>query len=317
MRTTLLATGLAVALLLGGVPVAIASATSVTSADAVAASALRSPTDDPDKDDPWPPPPGANNWSCRPSAQHPRPVVLVHGLVVNRFINWLAIAPQLAMKGYCVYAVTLGRNKALPPPANLAAGITSVKPAAKDLDVFVDKVLASTGAKKVDLLSHSWGTMVTGYYTKFLGPAKVDKWVGLTPFWRGLPLFGVSDLHQFGRLFGADLFLGLTLDQVCGFCREFLKDSAFQEELHRGGAAVPGVQYTNIMTKLDELAVPYTIGKLEGPDVTNIVLQDQCPGSPTEHFSIAVDPQAMRNIENALEGRSDEKAPCWTSGRPR
>ncbi len=41
-------------------------------------------------------PPGANNWTCRPSQIHPNPVVLVHGLLANKNDNWQTYAPLLA-----------------------------------------------------------------------------------------------------------------------------------------------------------------------------------------------------------------------------
>src|SRR6188472_4128493 len=48
-------------------------------------------------------PPGADDWSCRPSAAHPRPVVLVHGTFANQITSWNALSPLLKNNGYCVY----------------------------------------------------------------------------------------------------------------------------------------------------------------------------------------------------------------------
>jgi triacylglycerol lipase len=56
------------------------------------------------------PPPGANDWSCQPSRAHPRPVVLVHGLLANQTDNWQTISPLLANRGYCVFSLTYGTN---------------------------------------------------------------------------------------------------------------------------------------------------------------------------------------------------------------
>ena len=59
--------------------------------------------------------PGANDWDCKPSKQHPRPVVLVHGLMGNKSTNWPTYAPLLANEGYCVFALTYGQQ---PVPGN-------------------------------------------------------------------------------------------------------------------------------------------------------------------------------------------------------
>src|SRR3954464_11924673 len=50
-----------------------------------------------------PTPPGANIWTCRPTAEHPRPVVLVPGLSGNGGRDYYAAAPLLANNGYCVF----------------------------------------------------------------------------------------------------------------------------------------------------------------------------------------------------------------------
>src|SRR5271169_1877554 len=53
--------------------------------------------------DPHSAPPGANNWSCKPSSAHPHPVVLVHGTFANQHDNWMALSPLLYNHGYCVF----------------------------------------------------------------------------------------------------------------------------------------------------------------------------------------------------------------------
>ena len=53
-------------------------------------------------------PPGANDWNCRPSAQHPNPVLLSNGTTANAYENWANLSQKLANAGYCVFAGNFG-----------------------------------------------------------------------------------------------------------------------------------------------------------------------------------------------------------------
>jgi triacylglycerol esterase/lipase EstA (alpha/beta hydrolase family) len=99
--------------------------------------------------------PGANNWFCRPSAAHPRPVVLVHGTLEAPALNWAALAPTLKNEGYCVFALTYGEN--LLSLNGRFPGLTDIRDSAGELRRFVDLVRFATGASKVDLVGHSQG----------------------------------------------------------------------------------------------------------------------------------------------------------------
>lgn len=53
-------------------------------------------------------PPGANNWSCKLSAAHPDPVILVHGTFGDMSDSWQALSPLLKNNGWCVFAFNYG-----------------------------------------------------------------------------------------------------------------------------------------------------------------------------------------------------------------
>lgn len=246
--------------------------------------------------------PGTNDWSCTPTAAHPRPVVLVHGTLGNRATNWQTYGPLLKNNGYCVFAMTYGALP-LPYPLNALGGLGDMRASAADLAAFVDKVLAATGASKVDLVGHSQGTLMPDYYVKYLGgAAKVDHYISLAPLWHGTQV--ASPLTLISAV------LGISADQipVCPACAQFAPGTGFMDQIRAGGPAAPGVKYTNIMSRYDELVVPYTSG-IE-PGMTNIVLQDTCKLDFTEHFEIAADRNASVMVLNALDPAHPQVVPC-------
>ncbi|AUG80579.1 lipase [Kitasatospora sp. MMS16-BH015] len=249
-------------------------------------------------------PPGANDWSCRPTAAHPDPVVLVHGTFENQNDNWHAAAPLLADNGYCVYAFNYGAAQGDP-----IQGTGPVAVSAGQLASFVDRVLAATGAAEVDLVGHSQGGMMPRYYLKYLGgAAKTARLVSLAGSHNGTTIDGITEL---GRQIGLLEPANAVLDLACRACVEQEVGSPFLADLNAGGETVPGVEYTAITTRFDEVVTPYTNALLPAaPNVTDITLQDQCALDASDHLEIAADPIAMTDVLNALDPAHPRPIPC-------
>ncbi|HEV7907141.1 MAG TPA: alpha/beta fold hydrolase [Pseudonocardiaceae bacterium] len=237
-------------------------------------------------------PSGANDWTCRPSAAHPNPVVLTIGTALNAYEDWAALAPRLAADGYCVFTANMGGL-----PGSPAQAIGSIPVTAEQYRVFVDRVLTATGASKVDVVGHSQGGMMPRYYIKHLGGAtKIGKLIGLAPSNHGTSLFGL--LTTITALPGGPEALSVG----CAACAEQAAGSPFLTELNAGGEIVPTIDYTVITTRFDEVVTPYTSAFLpEAPNVVNQTVQDYCALDVVDHIHITYDPVATQLVRNALD----------------
>jgi triacylglycerol esterase/lipase EstA (alpha/beta hydrolase family) len=246
-------------------------------------------------------PPGTNDWNCRPSAQHPDPVLLSNGTTANAYENWANLSQKLADAGYCVFAGNFGGAS-----GSFLQTVGPVADTAKALAAFGDKVLRATGAAKLDVVGHSQGGMNVRYWIKYLGGAgKIGRLVGLSPSNHGTDLFGL--LSTLEMIPGVPAALGT----VCQACNEQAVGSDFLTDLNDGGETVPGIEYTVIQTRYDDVVTPYTSAFLpEGPNVENVLLQNVCGLDFTDHLGITYDPVAEGLVLNALDPAHAKTPPC-------
>ncbi|WP_083975096.1 esterase/lipase family protein [Kitasatospora mediocidica] len=245
--------------------------------------------------------PGANDWSCKPSSAHPRPVVLVHGTFANGSVNWLTVAPALAADGYCVFALTYGAEADVP----VLRAIAPVADSAQQLSTFVDGVLAATGTGQVDMVGHSQGGMMPRYYMKFDGgAAKVHTLVALAPSNHGTTLDGLTTLAQ--SFPGAVDVVG----SLCPACTDQIVGSDALTRLNAGGDTLPGVTYWVIATRYDEVVTPYQSQFLSGPNVHNVLVQDLCPANIPDHVLMATDLVVLHEVRHALDPADVGSATC-------
>jgi triacylglycerol lipase len=255
------------------------------------------------------PAPGANDWSCRPSRAHPNPVVLVHGLFANQTVEWQTLAPLLANHGYCVFSLTYGTKSNVNFPGYKPGGVTTIEASARELKRFVKRVRRRTRARRVAIVGHSEGSLMPDWYVKYLGGAKrVRRYIGITTLWHGTNPAGLATLDQLGRAYGLSGPAEQLVARSCESCPEFLTGSEFIAKLREGGVAAPGVRYTSIVTRNDELVVPYTSG-IE-PGMNNVVVQEQCPLDQAEHAAMVADPVVAQDMLNALDPRHSAPVPC-------
>ncbi|RDI67342.1 esterase/lipase family protein [Nocardia pseudobrasiliensis] len=235
---------------------------------------------------------GANDFGCKPTAEHPRPVVLAHGTDASAYADWSAISPQIHDAGFCVFALNYGGK-----PGATSYGTEDLRLSVRQVGEFVDRVLAATGAPQVDLVGFSQGATVTRFYVNKAGGAeKVAQWIGLaSPSYGGIMYGLVPAANAVPPLW--DAFEKVTSKAAV----QQAQGAPFMVELNAGGDTVAGVRYTTIGSRVDEMIQPFDNIALHGPGATNLVLQDLCPINLTGHFHMVYDPYVQRLLLNALD----------------
>ncbi|WP_158675514.1 esterase/lipase family protein [Nocardia stercoris] len=244
-------------------------------------------------------PAGSNDWACIPTAAHPRPVVLVHGTSTNAFGDFAGMSPALQRAGFCVFTFNYGRTG-----DRVKFGQGDIPQSAEQLAAFVDRVVRVTGSGQVDLIGHSLGGTMSRYYLQFDGgAAEVAHLITLGATNHGTTLDGLWMLAQAMNNFGVDATDPATamisragVQQTVG--------SRFIADLNRNGDTVPGVAYTVVATRYDEVSTPYPATFLQaGPDATvdNITLQDGCEQDLSDHINMTYSPRAISIAEHALD----------------
>lgn len=162
----------------------------------------------------------------------PNPVILLHGLAMNR-TNWFWLGRRLASRGIGpLYATTYFSPQA-------------VRHSALHLRAYVEHVLAIENAKRVDIVAHSLGGVVARYYIERLGGDR-----------RVTRLITIASPHR-GTLLAR---IGLVPS-----AREISAGSIFLADL---GGFHPHVAYTSIWSHADALIDPPDSARIapEGED---------------------------------------------------
>ncbi|RDI66314.1 lipase (class 2) [Nocardia pseudobrasiliensis] len=255
-------------------------------------------------------PEGANDWQCAPRAVHPDPVVLVHGTWGNQN-SWDVLAPELRSSGYCVYSLNYGRDTSSIWGARPGVyGTGDIRASARELAAFVEKVRLATNSPQVDIVAHSQGGVLARQYMRFEGGAnpadpqqnKVRNAVFIAATNHGTTAMDMGRLVHLGSSDGpADRMVGAVLGTAAA---QQVIGSDFLHRLNAGGDTEPGVHYTVIATRVDQVSTPPESAFMRpgpGATVENLWVQSFCPTDDTDHGRLPQSPTVIGLVKHALD----------------
>ncbi|MFE1592024.1 esterase/lipase family protein [Nocardia sp. NPDC058705] len=263
-------------------------------------------------------PPGANRWDCKPSPQHPRPVVLLHGSWLNAYDTFSHLSPRLAEAGHCVFTLNFGKSGLLE-----AGGLGAVLPgrygvgpmveSSRQVAAFIERVRAATGADQVDIVGHSQGGTIANHYLKFEGgQGKVGKLVTFGATHHGTSLLGLATLGRMINNAGIDI-MGFYRPIIGVANVEQAVGSSFYTTLNAAGDTVPGLDYTVVGSRYDEVMNPLDLGFLRagpGATVDNVTLQNGCEQDISDHLTMMYSPRATSIALRALDPEGSTALAC-------
>jgi triacylglycerol lipase len=213
-----------------------------------------------------------------PAAPDADPVIIAAGTGAPREF-YEPLASRLRAGGYQVFIYTI------PSP------LSPFEESAPSFEAFLEGVLDQTGRSRADVIGHSQGVILVRYAAKFLGGGpKIDTMVSLSG-----GIYGSTLASNVNAAAGC---LGLVL------CQEAAIGSDFLKQLNEPNDAVAGVHHVNITSIHEEIATPYTNNLMYGTgDITNVVVQYQCPANQVEHVFLPLDGAVASGIDDALAHR--------------
>ncbi|WP_410674901.1 esterase/lipase family protein [Amycolatopsis sp. cmx-4-68] len=254
---------------------------------------------------------GNNDFACRPSAAHPNPVVLLHGTFATYYEDLNFLQADLAARGYCTFSLTYGAYPQFP----FVGGLAPVAESSLEIKDFVEKVRAATGAAKVDVVGHSEGGLQAIYLAKMQGiQRELGQVVAIAPPTHGANASGLLTLAY--TLLGKSTWD--TIVQTIGlpvFADE-LDGGAAIVALNTGPVAQPGIGYTIITSRHDELVTPTETSFIREPGVRNQYVQDFCPFDPVGHIGEAYDLNVWHLVRTALDPANATPIRVCAAGSP-
>lgn len=251
-----------------------------------------------------------NDPTCHPAPEHPRPVVFLHGTSEN-IGAFVALAKELKAEGYCTWGETYGKGggsaQGMVP---FLGGVTDINVSAERESEFIQQVLDTTGADKVDLVGHSQGGLLTKLIIEKLGHAdQVDRVVTMGASFHGTDYNGMGKglrnwINATPRL--AEWILSeAAAQQIVG--------SPFLEEINKLPDTHSGITYTSLYSPVDTTVTPNSSSQLEqveGADVANVDTGAVCSDSgKVNHNFMAFNKTYMALTKWELERPSGETTP--------
>lgn len=246
-----------------------------------------------------------NDYGCR--SEH-NPVVLLHGLSLNRDTFLSTLAWHLKDMGYCVFSETYGAH----PIPSWVGGVRPMRDTAKEIASFIRSVKDKTGAAKVDLVGHSEGGVMAIYVPMTQeGIANiVDHNIALGPAIHGAQYYGLTDVFYIGGEVTRQLAALALKTFGCPACDDMATGGAvYNDFLNAAQIVQQGNKASIIMSTKDTLVAP-DVSRIDEEGVRNISIQDKCPDDPVGHAGLASDKTVWEIVINELNEDYDRPFQC-------
>ncbi|KAF2213409.1 hypothetical protein CERZMDRAFT_90444 [Cercospora zeae-maydis SCOH1-5] len=224
----------------------------------------------------------------------------MHGLGATYYEDLNQLEAHLKTLDFCTFSITYGDYPGFP----FIGGLEYIATSSIELATFVHEVRTKTGAGKIDFVGHSEGAFQALYLPKFFSDVAntVQRVIAIAP-----PTHGTTFANLYTLSYtGGNLTKGLvdTALQLggCRACTDLVTDGPAVRRLTatNGPIAQPGIRYTILTSRYDELVTPVETAFVNEPGVENRFVQDYCPEDRVGHIGEAYDANVWAIVRNRL-----------------